>query len=114
MRRFVRYVLLLALGVLIAGNAFGSTGKWPDGSRIDRWFAKSSKQLKGRQARSFVITSYGAVSDSTIVQTAAIQKAIDAAAVSGGTVVIPRGVWLSGALFFKPRTHLLLEDGAVL
>lgn len=62
----------------------------------------------------FVITSYGAVADSTIVQTSAIQKTIDAAAVSGGTVVIPKGVWLSGALFFKPGTHLMLEDGAVL
>lgn len=62
----------------------------------------------------FVITSFGAVNDSTIVQTEAIQNAVDAAAVKGGTVVIPRGVWLSGAIFFKPGTHLLLEEGAVL
>ena len=62
----------------------------------------------------FVITDYGAVADSTILQTAEIQKAIDAAAVSGGTVVIPRGVWLSGALFFKPGTSLCLDEGAVL
>ena len=62
----------------------------------------------------FVITSFGAVNDSTIVQTEAIQKTVDAAAVKGGTVVIPRGVWLSGAIFFKPGTRLLLEEGAVL
>lgn len=63
---------------------------------------------------SFVITSFGAVNDSTLVQTEAIQRAVDAAAAEGGTVVIPKGVWLSGALFFKPGTHLLLEEGAVL
>ncbi len=62
----------------------------------------------------FVITSFGAVNDSTLVQTEAIQRTIDAAAAKGGTVVIPKGVWLSGALFFKPGTHLLLEEGAVL
>ena len=61
-----------------------------------------------------VITSFGAVNDSTLVQTEAIQRTIDAAAAKGGTVVIPKGVWLSGALFFKPGTHLLLEEGAVL
>ena len=65
-------------------------------------------------ASRFVITSYGAVADSTVLQTAAIQKAIDAAAAEGGTVVIPKGVWLSGALFFKPGTRLCLEEGAVL
>lgn len=88
--------------------------EWPDGSRMDRWFFQESKPLKGVQARMFDITSYGAVRDSAIIQTAAIQKAIDAAAVSGGTVVIPEGIWLSGALFFKPGTHLYLSEGAVL
>lgn len=67
------------------------------------------------KTKRFVITKYGAVKDSTKVQTEAIQKAIDAASASGaGEVVIPRGVWMSGALFFKPGTTLFLEDGAVL
>ena len=29
-------------------------------------------------------------------------------------VIIPKGTYLSGALFFKPKTHLYLEEGAVL
>ena len=32
----------------------------------------------------------------------------------GGVIVIPKGTYLSGALFFKPQTHLHLEEGAVL
>ena len=66
------------------------------------------------EKRQFNILDYGAVRDSTVLQTEAIQKAIDAAARRGGTVVVPSGVYLSGALFFKPRTHLHLEKGAVL
>ena len=61
------------------------------------------------------ITRYGAVADSTTMNTLAIQKAIDAAAASGGgKIIIPKGIFLSGALFFKPNTHLYLEKGAVL
>ena len=34
--------------------------------------------------------------------------------IGGGVIVIPKGTYLSGALFFKPQTHLHLEEGAVL
>jgi polygalacturonase len=67
------------------------------------------------QAADYVITNLGASSDSTKLNTSAIQAAIDKASnEGGGTIVIPKGVYLSGALFFKPKTSLRLEDGAVL
>ena len=77
------------------------------GSGKYRWISSLSDQR-------FSITSFGAVEDSTLLQTAAIQKTIDAASRNGGTVFIPRGVWRSGALFFKKGTRLYLEEGAVL
>ena len=40
------------------------------------------------KVKKFVITKFGARPDSTMLQTAAIQKTIDAAAVQGGIVVI--------------------------
>jgi len=65
--------------------------------------------------KDYVITQYGASTDSTRLNTQAIQKTIDkASAAGGGTVVIPKGVFLSGALFFKPCTHLRLQAGAKL
>ncbi|MDO7846538.1 glycosyl hydrolase family 28 protein [Hymenobacter sp. M29] len=65
--------------------------------------------------KEYVITQYGASTDSTKLNTRAIQKAIDkAAAAGGGTVVVPKGVFLSGALFFKPGTNLRLQAGAKL
>jgi len=67
------------------------------------------------KAQDFLITQYGAGTDSTQTNTQAIQRAIDKASESGGgTVVIPRGVFLTGALFFKPGTNLRLAEGAVL
>jgi polygalacturonase len=65
--------------------------------------------------KDYVITQFGASTDSTKLNTVAIQKVIDkASAAGGGTVVVPKGVFLSGALFFKPNTHLRLQAGAKL
>lgn len=48
-------------------------------------------------------------------ETDELQGRIDALAASGGgTLSIPPGVHLSGALFFKPGVNLHLEEGAVL
>ncbi|MET0322498.1 MAG: glycosyl hydrolase family 28 protein [Duganella sp.] len=71
--------------------------------------------------RSVVITAAGAVADgataagAATINTRAIQAAIDGLAqAGGGTVVVPPGVFVSGALFLKPAVHLHLERGAVL
>lgn len=61
------------------------------------------------------MTDYGVRNDSTLLQTAAIQKVIDKASdEGGGTIVIPKGTFLSGALFFKPETKLEVSEGGVL
>lgn len=66
-------------------------------------------------AQEYLITGYGAATDSTQLSTQAIQQVIDLASEKGGgTIVIPKGVFLTGALFFKPNTHLRLHEGAVL
>ncbi|MFT3737813.1 MAG: glycosyl hydrolase family 28 protein [Breznakibacter sp.] len=71
--------------------------------------------ITGIHAREFVITKHGVGLDSTRLSTRAIQKVIDKAhAKGGGTVVVPKGIFLTGALFFKPNTHLKLMEGAVL
>jgi alpha-L-rhamnosidase len=65
--------------------------------------------------RELPITSTGAVADNSTVNTRAIQAAIDRlAAKGGGTVIVPKGVFVSGALFFKPKVNLRLTEGAVL
>jgi polygalacturonase len=67
------------------------------------------------QSQDYVIASAGAATDSTKLNTIAIQTVIDKAeANGGGTIVVPKGVFLTGALFFKPKTKLRLLEGAVL
>ncbi|WP_053058523.1 glycosyl hydrolase family 28 protein [Pedobacter sp. BMA] len=61
----------------------------------------------------FNILSYGAVADSTRINTKSIQAAIDACS-AGGTVFIPRGTFLSGALHLKSNMTLKIEEGGVL
>jgi polygalacturonase len=61
------------------------------------------------------IAAAGAVGGGATLNTAVIQKAIDQlAAAGGGTLVIPAGEFLSGAIFLKPGVNLHLDKGAVL
>lgn len=61
------------------------------------------------------ISKAGAVGDGKVLNTAAIQKAIDQMATNGGgTLVIPKGDFLSGAIFLRRSVNLHLEKGAVL
>ena len=88
---------------------------FPDGSPIGNWFTTVQKVSLAQLGKTYVVTDFGVKPDSTLVQTVAIQKTIDLAArQGGGVVVIPRGTFMSGALFFKPKTHLHVAEGAVL
>ncbi|HTX37884.1 MAG TPA: glycoside hydrolase family 28 protein [Bryobacteraceae bacterium] len=63
----------------------------------------------------FRATDYGARGDGKTVDTAAIQKTIDAAAKAGhGTVVFRPGVYLTGALFLKSGIEFRLDAGVEL
>jgi len=111
------FVVFISTFVLV-GHSFAqkkASNIFPDGSVMSKWFSDSTKILLGKLGKQYVITSFGAKNDSTLLQTTAIQKTIDEAAKNGGgVVIIPKGTFLSGALFFKPKTHLYVSEGAVL
>ena len=60
------------------------------------------------------VARYGAKGDGTTLNTIAIQKAIDAAAKEGDTVVFPAGVYLTGSIFVKSGVTLKLDKGVTL
>lgn len=65
--------------------------------------------------KDYDIRSYGAIPDSTTLNTKAIQDAIDAAAKAGGaTVVVPAGIYVTGVLHLKSNVELHLDSGATL
>jgi exo-poly-alpha-galacturonosidase len=63
--------------------------------------------------RVFDVTAFGAAGDGVTVNTAAIQAAIDACT-RGGEVLIPAGVFVSGAIFLHSDMTLKVAAGATL
>lgn len=107
--------ILLAIAALTALNAAAEFKTFPDGSPVDEWFNNTNTPTLSSLGKQYVITDYGVVNDSTILQTQALQAVIDLAAKEGGgTITIPAGTFLSGSLFFKPGTHLHLNKDAKL
>jgi polygalacturonase len=66
-------------------------------------------------ARDFNIKAYGAVAGGQTDNTEAIRKTINAChAAGGGRVVVPAGVYLTGAIHLKSNVNLHLSEGATL
>ena len=86
-----------------AGNnsfEWGQVPQQPDLSWAD---SVGSRQMPGNHVI-LSANSFGAVADSTVLSTEAIQKAIDSCAViGGGTVVLQPGYYQTGALFIKSK-----------
>lgn len=110
-------ILLCVLAFALSfGNAvMADDGRFPNGEVVSGWFNDTSRVDIDTLGTKYVLTDYGVEADSTLLQTEAIQRVIDlAASRGGGVVVVPRGIFLSGSLFFRQGTHLHLQDGAVL
>lgn len=109
-------IITLALPATMMAAVADDPTLWPDGSKIDSWFYQADNVDIEKLGPKYVITDYGvSASDSTLIQTEAIQAVIDrAAADGGGVVVVPEGTFLSGSLFFKPGTHLSVAEGGKL
>ncbi len=87
-------------------KAQNKDGKLSDASNV----VKCKTKLAGKV---FNILDYGAKADGETKNTVAIQKAIDACT-KGGTVYIPAGVFVSGALYLKSDMTLYIAEGGTL
>ena len=66
-------------------------------------------------SRDFDVTRYGAKEGGKIDNTAAFRKAIEAASkAGGGRVVVPEGVWLTGAIHLRSNVNLVVPKGATI
>lgn len=72
--------------------------------------AKFTTKAKGKILN---VSDFGAKGDGITLNTQAIQKTIDACP-QGGTVFIPQGTFISGALFLKSRMTLEIAKGGIL
>lgn len=107
-----RMALLLIVTIALSLNVFAQE-VFPDGTPIPSWFGENNPTDISKLGHRYRITDYNVKPDSTLIQTKKIQAVIDEVAEKGGgVIVIPKGTFLSGSLFFKQGTHLHLEEGA--
>ena len=86
---------------------------FPDGTLIADWFYNTEVPTLEQLGKQFRLDEYG-ISQDGQVHTAEIQRVIDLCAAEGGVVVVPKGVWMSGSLYFRQGTNLYIEEGGVL
>ncbi len=110
---YARFVIALLFPLTGIFNV--STAQGYQKIKIKAPFKMDSVRLYNYPAKDFTITRYGAVEGGTVKNTEAIAKAIAACnTAGGGRVVIPAGVWLTGAIHFKSNVNLHLQENAVL
>jgi alpha-L-rhamnosidase len=98
----MRLLLSLSLSLLVL---------LPPGWNAETRAAKS----KTASAKGTSVVDFGAVGDGRTLNTERIQSAINQlTSRGGGTLVFPKGVFMSGAIFLKPGVNLRLNEGAVL
>lgn len=87
---------------------------FPDGTPIDPWFYDIQTPELDELGTQYVLTQHGILDDGRL-HTAEIQALIDRAAVNGGgVIVVPAGVYMTGALFFRQGVNLYVAEGGVL
>lgn len=110
MRLFPFIFMTMSIFTGMVSRAEAAVDVFPDGTPVPGWFSDSSKVDFSTLGKKYVLTDYGVKNDPSIVQTEAIQKVIDlAASQGGGVIVVPEGVFKSGALRFRGGTHLYVE-----
>jgi len=111
-------------GDLIIYHSYEATGLKPSTSYSftvravgkDGRESKDSRALKVKTTpipKSVKLTDFGAVGDGKTVITDKLQKAIDATP-KDGVLIIPKGIFVSGAVQLKGDMTLKLEEGATL
>ena len=92
---WTRCVVSIALALFVLQASAKEV--FPDGTPIPDWFRQTEIVKLEDLGKSYRITDYGVLNDSTIIQTQQIQAVIDKASQEGGGVIyIPQGTFLSG------------------
>lgn len=103
-----RISLSLFACLLLAGTAMAQVV-------APAWTTKVGAKTFPSGKKVFTVNDFGAVSDTAVVSTKAIQAAIDKCAAAGGGIVkfLP-GTYVSGSIFIKDNVHLQIGKGVTL
>ncbi|TWO34641.1 glycoside hydrolase family 28 protein [Seonamhaeicola sediminis] len=104
----VLYVLLLTL-------FFWSCNETPKTAVNVSQIEINKNYIKKTNDTEYLVTDYGIVGNSTTLNTIALQQLIDKVhKENGGTLVFPKGQYLSGGLVMKSNVSLYLKEDAIL
>jgi len=102
------------IGFLSACNAVVSQDKYTS-IKVDAPFDMPDIKVYNFPNRDFIITDFGAKSEPNFDNTKAFADAIQACTdAGGGRVVVPAGVWQTGAIHLKDNVNLHLSENAVI
>ena len=111
----MRKLLLFALGTLLMVSC---QEKDPVREAWNTLYPQIEKSIVAPtfKDKDYPITDFGAVpNDSTVLNHEAINRAIETcSAEGGGRVVVPAGVWHTGAITIKSNVNLHIQEGATL
>lgn len=80
-----------------------------------KWTKKVGAKKSPKKNKKFNVKDYGAINDGKTMNTAAIQKAIDACAANGGGIVVfDSGAYLTGSVFIKAGVDFRIDEGVTL
>ena len=74
----------------------------------------ANRLLAQQDSRAFSVVDFGARGDGTTLNTTAIQRTVDTCSESGGVVVVPPGIFLTGSIEMKSNVELYLQKGATI
>lgn len=87
---------------------------FPDNTPIEDWFYDTHVPNLEDMGQQYVLTDYQIFDDGRIY-TKEIQQVIDTAHENGGgVIVVPKGTYLTGSIYFKQGVHLYVSEGGVL
>ena len=114
MRRFILSFVLVLVCMTGYSKKRPKVDLFPDGTPIPEWFRQIDSVDISILGKQYKITDYGVLNDGNIY-TKELQSLIDkVAADGGGVIVVPQGIYKTGALFFKQGVHLHLLEGGTL
>jgi polygalacturonase len=113
----LKYFSGLLIASLCCAAVAGQTPvkNWTSAAQPLKEIAQLRKLIKAPRfpAKQFLITKYGAVGDGKTLNTEAFKKAIEACnKQGGGRVIVPLGIFLTGAIHLKSNVELHLVDSA--
>lgn len=101
--------------LLLSTSFIGQKTMAQTGSAKMEWVAKAGAHSSPTKKTEFKVNAYGAVNDSTALNTKAIQQTIDVCAAKGGGIVtFAPGKYLTGSVFLKKDVQLRLDKGVEL